>query len=377
MRAWALALVFGGCSFQAAPSGSFPGGSGGDDVVPIDAPTDGASLEGVVPPVCLGTFINVCVDPPKSAVTLSKSIDTATSDQCAPYTATPAIDACVVTGKSINVTATIAVTGNKPLIVFSTDGITISGVLDAASHQGGARGPAADAGPCPSTGFINPTTNFQGGGGWGGSFGTAGGNGGNGAGGTGGMAAAAFTTTALRGGCPGSDGASNGLGGGRGGRGRGGGAVLLLAARNVAIDGTVNASGAGGSGADAGAGGGGGGSGGMIVIEAATASVAGRCFANGGGGGEGGSAVGGNNGRDSSAPSSVAGGGKDGSLTAGDGGAGAFGTTQSLPGGNGGLNPPLDNGGGGAGGGGAGVIRIIAPEQHNTDDPMRVAPLPS
>jgi hypothetical protein len=238
MRAWVLALVvLGGCGFRASPAGGSISDSGGDTGPPIDAPVDGAGLEGAVTPFCLGTFINVCVDPPQSVAMLTTAIDTSSSPQCQPYTSTPAIDACVVTGNGIVIAGgtTIAVTGGKPLILLSTDEITISGVLDAASHQGKPSGPAADAGPCPTAGFTNPTTSGQGGGGWGGTFGTGGGNGGNGAGGNGGIPVAAFTTTTLRGGCPGSDGADNGLGHGRGGRGHGGGAVVLLAASTLTI----------------------------------------------------------------------------------------------------------------------------------------------
>jgi hypothetical protein len=384
MRAWVLALALGGCSFQATPASNSPGSSGGDDAPPVDAgpPIDGAGLDGKAAAACLGMFINVCVDPPQSPTTLTQPIDTGTSTLCAPYQSSPPIDACVITGTSIVIAGgvTISATGTKPLILFSTGGITISGVLDAASHQGKPSGPGADTGPCPTTGFTDPTHGNQGGGGWGGSFGTGGGNGGNGVSGIGGIPSVAFTTTALRGGCPGSNGANNGLGNGGGGRGAGGGAVLLLATQTITIDGTVNASGAGGRGGgsllNGGAGGGGGGSGGMIVLQAATVNVPGKCFANGGGGGEGSSAAAGNAGDESSAPGSAAGGGDKGSQTGGKGGAGAFGTTGSSPG-LPGSPKNEDNGGGGAGGGGAGIIRVFAPEQHNTNDANKVAPPPS
>lgn len=351
-----------------------------DGALPIDGPIDGAGLDGKLAPVCLGTFVNVCVDPPQSPVTLAaQTIDTGSSLLCAAYTSTPAIDACVITGQSILVPSGAAVTvmGKKPLMLLSSGSITISGVLDAASHRGKPSGPAADAGPCPTTGFTNPTRSAQGGGGWGGSFGTPGGNGGEGASGVGGVPPAGFTTTTLRGGCPGSDGADNAAGNGGGARGVGGGAVLLLGAQTITIEGTVNASGQGGGGGSTGGGAGGGGSGGMIVLDAAVVKALGKCFANGGGGGEGGGASNGNDGGESSAPSSPGVGGNSGSPTGGDGGAGTFGTTGSLSGRNGTADPPLDDGGGGAGGGGAGVIKVIAPQQDNTNDPNKVAPLPS
>jgi hypothetical protein len=375
MRAWVFALAAGGCGFQARSSGS-AAGNGTDEGAMADAAIDGAELNGKLPPTCLGTFLQVCVDPPASPVTLTAPIDTGTSKLCVPYTATPAIDACVISGQSIAIAGgtTVAVTGRKPLILLATDGITISGTLDAASHPGQPGGPGADAGPCPAIGFTNPTHGGQGGGGWGGSFGTAGARGGGGATGNGGIPPAAFATTTLRGGCPGADGADNGRG--KGARGRGGGAVVLLAAHTLTIDGTVTASGAGGGGATSGGGGGGGGSGGMIVLDAATVNTPGKVFANGGGGGEGGSLATGHGGGESSAPGSAGGGGNGGSQTGGDGGDGSSGTTQPLPGGSGGP-AVLDSGGGGAGGGGAGIIKVIAPEQNNTHDPAKLAPLPS
>ncbi|HET7503063.1 MAG TPA: hypothetical protein VFK02_18710 [Kofleriaceae bacterium] len=396
MRAWLVAIALAGCGFKATPSetgNGAPAGGGEPEAPPIDAPEpppieiDGAPLDGAAAEVCLGSFVRVCVDPPLSATTLTQqanpSIDTGTSSLCVPYTSTPHVDACVITGQSITIPPgnTISVIGRRPLILFATGSITISGVLDAASHQGGASGPGNNLG-CPTTGFTNPADGgITGGGGWGGTFGTAGGNGGNGAAGSGGIAPPAFPPTTLRGGCPGSDGA-NGAGNGRGFHGRGGGAVALLAAQTITIDGTLNASGAAGRGADArgglfnstsGSGGGGGGSGGMIVLEAGAVNTPGKCFANGGGGGEGATTSDGGDGHESIAPDTAGDGGIGGADRGGDGGHGAFGTTGSAPGGNGSAN----SGGGGAGGGGAGVIKVIAPMQSNTGDTTKLAPRPS
>src|SRR6478672_6847293 len=101
MRASLIALVLGGCGFSATPANS-PGGSQPDAPsggAPIDAAFD---VDGRVTAVCLGKFSVVCVDPPDSSVTLmTQEINTATSNRCQLYTATPAIDACVITGQSI------------------------------------------------------------------------------------------------------------------------------------------------------------------------------------------------------------------------------------------------------------------------------------
>ncbi|HEU4729863.1 MAG TPA: hypothetical protein VFT22_18330 [Kofleriaceae bacterium] len=394
MRAWLVAIALAGCGFKATPSemvGGDPAGGGDPEEPPIDAPgpppveIDGAPLDGAQVATCLGTFVRVCVDPPQSSVMLTPqanmTIDTGTSALCAPYTSEPHVDACVITGQSITLSGgTVSVSGRRPLILFSTGSITISGVLDAASHPT-KDGPGADA-DCPSAGFTNPTDGgFQGGGGWGGSFGTAGGNGGNGASGSGGVAPGAFPATALRGGCPGSSGA-NGAGRGGGRRGHGGGAVALLAMQTITIDGTVNASGAAGRGSGVafgvtGGGGGGGGSGGMIVLEAGTVTIPGKCFANGGGGGEGAGFSGGRDGGESPAPSEAGDGASGGSRTGGDGGGGAFGTTGSAGGGTGSRSRSDGDGGGGGGGGGAGVIKVVAPSQTSTSDATKIAPLPT
>jgi hypothetical protein len=392
MRAWLLALV-GGCGFSATPAivpedvqGNDPdardGGlpiDGASDAAP-DAAIDAAPLDGTVTPVCLGAFVHICVDPPQSTVMLmTQTLDTVTSTLCRPYTATPDIDACVITGQSITVPGnnTVTATGGKRLVLFSTGGITISGTLDASSHDG-ATGPAADSGPCQST-FTDATGGALGGGGWGGSFGGTGNNGGNGSGaGVGGVAAPPGISTGLTGGCSGGRGGSNLRGGGGGAGGHGGGAVLLLAAQTLKISGIVNASGAGGAGGGTGGGGGGGGSGGMIVLEAGTVDTSGRCFANGGGGGEGASTLPGQRGGVSTAPMSPGRGGTAGSSGGGDGGNGGFGTTRDgAPGAGGSFGAIGGNGGGGGGGGGAGIIKVFSEDQKNTDDPNKVAPPPT
>ena len=376
MRAWAFAVGLGGCGF----SSSAPPGS-----PPIDAPAGVGDIDAEVIHICLGTFVNVCVDAPQSSQSLmTQTIDTSDmspSTKCLPYAATPAVDACVIAGQSITVPSgnKVSVTGARRLILLATESLTISGTLDASSHHGGLSGPAADTGPCP-TNVTNPTVSGQGGGGWGGTFGGPGNNGGNTpGGGMGGGAGSLLTITTLGGGCSGGNGAGSNGGSG----GHGGGAVLLLAGQAITIDGTVNASGAGGSGGKAtigdGGGGGGGGAGGMLVLEATTVNIPGHCFANGGGGGEGSSILNGNSGGESGAPAEAGSGGSNGSPIGGDGGNGGVGTTGSSPGRNGDsiVTPIVDSGGGGAGGGGGGIIKIISGEQRNTRDSKKVAPPPT
>jgi hypothetical protein len=398
MRAYVLALILGGCGFSGGSLGNNPDAGGTGSNVPIDAaisapPIDAAPTIDAAPAmICAGTFIRVCVGAPQPAITLSRTIDTgdtSASSACLPaaaYTATPAINACVIAGQTISIPdkQTVTVFGTRPLILLAADSITITGTLDAASHIGSTSGaganvgPAADLGPCSTT-FTNPTAGAMrgdGGGGFGGSFGAAGNGGGNGAiAGIGGVAAPAILATALRGGCPGSAGAGAKVGA----LGHGGGAVLLIAGQTVAVPGVVNASGGAGGGApEQSGGGGGGGSGGMIVLDAQTVNVTGQCFANGGGGGEGANvAADGHPGGESSAPDKTASGGSGGTDFGGDGGKGGNATN---PGGSPGSNGDQQGagiGGGGAGGGGVGVIKVFATQQTGTTDGGKVSPHPS
>ena len=387
MRAWALAVLVGGCGFQSSAGPKPPGGDAGD--IPVDAPVEMAP-DGMAPTnhVCLGTFVKVCADVPVSALTLmTGTIDTADASAASKclgagtYTTEPAVDACVIAGRTIAIpdANTVTATGTRRLILMATESIQITGTLDAASRHGKPSGPAADAGPCP-TNFRDPTSVVEGGGGWGGTFGLQGNNGGNTpGGGIGGGAGSGLQIKALAGGCPGGKGGNNGGGNGGGAGGHGGGAVLLLAGQSVLIDGTVNASGSGGNGGNARGGGGGGGAGGMIALDAPMLRIPGKCFANGGGGGEGSSVVAGGAGGESSAPDKEAAGGTSISV-GGDGGRGGIATSGSRQGDNGATvgNPPLqDTGGGGAGGGGVGIIKIFSADPGKTDDPKKVSPPPS
>src|SRR5438876_684978 len=95
----ALVASLGGCGFSATP-GNGPSGAQPDAseaAPPIDAAVDGAPLDGTAQPICLGAFVNVCVDPPDASITLmTQELNTSTSARCRPYTATPAVDACVI-----------------------------------------------------------------------------------------------------------------------------------------------------------------------------------------------------------------------------------------------------------------------------------------
>jgi hypothetical protein len=148
----------------------------------------------------------------------------------------------------------------------------------------------------------------------------------------------------------------------------GGGAIALFA-NTVAIDGTINASGMGGPGAPtASKGGYGGASGGMIVISAPTVTLAtqGQLFANGGagGGGSSNSVPGANGGEAMTFNNSIAG-GQGGNN--GDGG-NAYPTVDN------GQDGAGNAGAGGGGAGGAGAIVIFT--QTTFSGLVRISPAP-
>ncbi|MEO8552913.1 MAG: hypothetical protein ABI678_23215, partial [Kofleriaceae bacterium] len=179
-----------------------------------------------------------CVDqvlPPLEATT-DMTIDTSGNAFC--DTSSTRSDLCVVAASAIVIPAgvRIAVTGSRPLVIYATGTIAITGTLDLASHVGGATGAGADPMTCASGSRPSGA-----GGGAGGSFGTKGGHGGAASllGGTGGAAAGVGGQAVLRGGCAGQN------GGGVTGGGAGGGALLLVADDQILIAGAgiVNASG--------------------------------------------------------------------------------------------------------------------------------------
>jgi hypothetical protein len=317
--------------------GDLPDGGGGDGGGG-DAPAQR----------CFGTgLLKLCLaEPPRQPVTLGGgTFNTDTSVACVPYDGT---GLCVVAGTDVSIGGTVRVIGGRPLVLIAAGELAVAGDLDAASRRTGFTGAGAASGPaaCGLPGL--PTLK---GGGPGGSFGGRGGDGGVGEGGGSAPAVTpSASVTALRGGCPGRAGVGTTPGAG----GAGGGAVYLIAAGQIGITGSINASGAGGGGAQLEGGGGGGGAGGMIGLDAPSVLVIGDVFANGGGGGEGGGAATGNPGADPAAPKIAAPGGANGAPNGGDGGNGAAGAI--LTGGRGGDN--TNTAGGGGGGGGAGVIVV-------------------
>lgn len=330
---------------------------------------------------CLGTgSFAACFTTPSNTVSLSGAIDTGTSGLCsvtAPvgWTGQPA--SCFVVAQTIDVSAT-TVTGSKPLVLWATGNINVSGNIDVASHQGGGVGAGANLGcgtysdiPADSAG----TSTGAAGGGAGGSFRSPGGNGGQGdsvASSGGATLGAVGIPTTLRGGCIGQKGGNGNPGGASNGGdpGAGGGSLYLVAGGTITVSPTIviNASGAGGTrlvNTNSGfrAGGGGGGSGGMIKLHASAFTVTGALFmANGGGGSSGGdNNNAGTSGSDPSTttPGTAATGGPV-NNAGGAGGNGfastALASTQASAGGDVGSN----RGGGGGGGGGGHVEANLA-----------------
>jgi hypothetical protein len=355
-----------------------PGGTTGDDGGP---PPDGRPPDG--PPsgnlVCYGpSGWEVCLDARASGpVQLQGTLDTDRNDAASPClknqpsgwtTAQP--EACIVVGGTVSVTS-LSVTGTRPLVLVAETSITVTGLLDVASHRSqnvvGAGASTATCAPFVAPPGIGPS---GAGGGAGGSFMFAGGTGGTGDGvnQAGGQAAAGLgdAPSRLRGGCAGQPGG----GGSANDGGAGGGAVYLVSAGTISVTGKIDVSGAGGKGRNAEHGGGGGGSGGMIVLHAASiATMQGTLLIADGGGGGGGSSA-----HDTSQQTTN---GDDGhepilqtSIVPALGGAGGIGTMGFNGGAGGNGYPALSNtmpglkgeagdtsSGGGGGGGGGGYIR--------------------
>jgi hypothetical protein len=335
-------------------------------MAPVDSGTD-------APPdarLCFGNApFTICLaSAPTAPMTIVgvTPLNTDTSNKCV-ATTSGGTGYCVVVGTTISIEeGSLRATGTKPLVLISSDSITVSTLLDVSSHHTAnpATTPEAGAGAnpavCTSAAGIAPTV---GGGGAGGSFAGTGGIGAVSAfgGSTGGSPGAAAAATALRGGCPGQDG--QGSVGDRGPGGHGGGAVLLIAVNSITITGEINAAGQGGSaGIQNTSGGGGGGAGGMIVLDAQTVMNTGLLLANGGGGGEGsGENTPGTAGADSTGATAAAGGSSGAILpNGGDGGSGSSGVAAG-PGAAGSAGtvaqPGNHPGAGGGGGGGAGLIK--------------------
>ena len=355
MRRAVAVCLMAGCQFTTHGASS---GSGG----PADAPRGDAAIpgDGSAAATCYGTFSQVCLAgaPTRVTLALDTPIDTDSDGRCEPSIAA----SCVMFAGAIAVTADVAVTGARPLVLLAatTLGVGSGGTLDASSHDT-TRGAAANATSCTSpgvgTGGNGALGGTAGGGGAGGTFGAQGSVGGDGAGPTaGGTAPAPSAVTALRGGCPGGGGGAGGASSGGGGGASGGALYLLVGSGAMHVDGAVFASGAGGRGGGAEAGGGGGGAGGLIVLEASTIEIGSGAAiaANGGGGGGGGGSI--ETGADGAPGSTTffdvsAGGGGPGDGDGGTGGRGAAGANATGDaGGSAALGP------GGGGGGAAGVV---------------------
>lgn len=356
-RAMILAsLALAGCQFSvkgnpnADPNG--PDGGLGPDGTGVDAAAGCFGPSGWI----------VCPHAVGGGKTITGALDTspgsaACEDSIGGWpSAQPA--ACFVVGTTVQLTDVIA-SGSRPLVVVATETITITGVLDIASHREGTIGPGAPATACEA--FKRPATSNTngGGGGAGGSFGTAGGNGGDGdQSRKGGEAADADTAapSTLRAGCAGQRGGESG-----GTPGQGGGAVYLVAGVAILGPGSINASGAAGTGGGNHAGGSGGGSGGLVVLSAPSIMLGG-VLANGAGASSGSSDTAGGASGDEANPlqmtmpalGGIGQGGEAG--PGGRGGNGAAGTAPAMSG----ASVQSDRGGGG-GGGGLGAVRANIP----------------
>jgi hypothetical protein len=320
--------------------------------------------------VCYGTGnAKVCLDTaPTTGVTLPATIDTtpnAAGSLCAAtqptgWTAGGQPQSCFIIGTTITQSGQTLVHGTRPLVLVGSDSITISALLDVASHRNISSGPGSP-GTCKA--FVgNPGNSSNGGGGGaGGSFMSGGGDGGKGDNGgvpAGGAATADATApTVLRAGCDGQRGGSGGGSNQSGAVGHGGGVVYLVAGNAITITnmGIINASGSAGTGGAHLTGGSGAGSGGMIKLYANTIATGGAIlFANGAGGASGGD--GGNNGGSGVDPTSATTPAAGGTGGGANGGAGFANGTPAVSGSQG-----SNNNGGGAGGGGGGYVEANLP----------------
>ena len=330
--------------------------------VEADASIDGPPSGSEVCFGAVGDFFRTCLDPPPtndrnfSGMTTIDTSDDLMCTQIAPQAKPPMV--CVIAATNITVAGTLRVVGARPLVLFATNGLTITGTIDVASYsmkngvveKGAGANSGGDCNPAgPGVGSVGG----GGGGGAGGALGDTGGIGGKSGGGfAGGTAPAMTVTDRIRGGCSGANGGKGAEAGGF--SGIGGGAIYLMAKTQITLSDSavINASGAGGRSAGIGGGGGGGGSGGFIGFHAPSFTILpnAKVYAVGGGGAQGG--------EDSmSLPGSEATGPMNAPATSngGFGGTGAFGSAQGK-GGTGGPGANATSTGGGGGGGSPGAI---------------------
>lgn len=384
MRVVALCALVAGCHFAPAEAQDAP-------IVMIDAPvpidTPDAPPDGPpdappdAPPSCYGFGVAVvCLDTAPIAPYPGGNLDILTDaggPLCRTDVTTPADNSlCVVAFTDLTVTGMITAHGSRPLVLISSGAADITGTIDVGSHS---MGPMQVLGPGATMTGCNAATNgMDHSGGAGGSFIGLGGNGGR-PDGMGTTRGAAITPTAMRGGCPGSDGLTATLA--TMNHGAGGGGLALLVTATLTVDGSIDAGGAaarGGSGAGF-QGGGGAGSGGMIVIVAGSLAGSGQIFAPGGGGGEGGEDDGlGGGGQHTGGPGSDpatgnlatgAPGGNGQTAMAGAGGAGSSSTKALATDGSSGTSGVNDGGGGGGGGGGLVALHAGASTFSGTFSP--------
>jgi len=365
------------------------GSAGGpDDGGAIDGGGDAREppVDGPPGTICYGTgLVSVCFPAaPTGSMSPTGPFDTDGTGCTVVAGQTAGPELCVLAAAQLTVTGSFVATGTRALVLIGAETVSVSGTIDVSSKQSGQRGAGSNPSTCTSAAHAagpGRADSGGGGGGAGGSFGTVGGIGGfgdansNGDPGQGvaGIPGSAEVPVSLRGGCPGGAGGAGGGGGDSGGQGgRGGGAVYLIAATAITIDGNVFASGAGGtiSGGSAGYqdGGGGGGSGGMIGLDAPSILISGRVVANGAGGSGGGGNSGGGPGGDGTTTmwNVAATGGTAGPTVAGPGGSGtAVGMVSA-------VTPAAADAGGGGGGGGLGVVWI-----DGTVSGSQVSPAPS
>jgi len=367
MRA-TLVVFLGACSFTGHSTAIGDVVDGAVDVAPmIDGPPGEFCLGDAMVMVCLAQMPSMPL-----AINGMTMIDTDAAGQCSPaVVGANANDYCVLAGSSIMFVGnkpTLSAHGSRPVVLMSAGDIILPGpaAIDMAGHL-------ASATTAPGGDLCAAGTPANGsGGGYGGSFGSLGGIGGADAGNNlGGVPSPAIVPQALHGGCGGEAGLTGG-----GIAGHGGGAVALLAAGMIQIDGLIDASGGGGGGSKTNnnKGGGGAGAGGMIVIDAPTVTggATAKIVANGGSGGEGSGGMHGKDGNDPPPDPSMAAPGGAGGSTGGDGGFGATGTglagVEAGPG-----LAGTSGAGGGGGGGGVGVVKAF----QNAVLPGMVSPPPS
>ena len=278
-----LLLALAACSFRHGAAAT----ADGPDYARLDG-SGGSGSDADASPYCYGTApFTVCLaGAPAGSPSLSGTVhtgsasDTMCEDGGYEKVMVGSVLACAVTGANLTIDggSILRGEGTLPLVVVASGSLVIDGTVEVSSDTSGRVGAGADPAVCTSLSTSGSSNGGCGGGGAGGSFGTQGGDGGQGNSiqSTVGTARAADPgpVDTLRGGCPGAPGGSGG--GTPGGQRSGGGAVYLVAAGSMTIDGAVDASGAGGEGArPSKAGGGGGGSGGWsqsLVQRASSAA---------------------------------------------------------------------------------------------------------